>query len=45
VNFVDPNAVKTPVLVTDVALAGMPVYEKFLKAWKTRIEDLKAMKK
>lgn len=45
INFVDPSAVKTPALVTDVALAGMPPYEKFLKAWKARIEDIKMMKK
>ena len=43
VNFVDPAAVKSPILVTDVALAGTPMYEKFVKAWKAHIEDIKAM--
>jgi hypothetical protein len=44
INFVDPTAVKSAVLVTDVALFGMPVYEKFVKAWKARLEELKMKK-
>ena len=44
INFVDPSAVKSPVLVTDVALMGMPVYEKFVKGWKARLEELKMKK-
>ena len=43
VNFVDPSVVRMPALVTDVALAGTPMYEKFLKAWKAHIEEIKAM--
>ena len=43
VSFVDPSVVKTPALVVDVALVGTPVYEKFLKAWKTHIEEIKAL--
>jgi len=42
-NYVDPNAVKTQTLLTDVALIGTPPYDKFLKAWKARIEEIKAM--
>ncbi|MFO0803739.1 MAG: hypothetical protein U0791_11555 [Gemmataceae bacterium] len=45
VNFVDPGAVKTPAMVPDVALLGTPAYEKSVKAWKTRIDDIKLMKK
>ena len=41
VTIVDPNAPKTPGMVTDVALAGTLVYEKFLKAWKAHIEEIK----
>ena len=42
-NFVDPSVVRMPALVTDVAQAGTPPYEKFLKAWKAHIEEIKAM--
>jgi hypothetical protein len=44
VNFVDPGAVKTPALLADVAFAGTPQYEKFLKAWKSRLEEIKMKK-
>jgi hypothetical protein len=42
VNFVDPKAADPKaMLVTDVALLGTPVYDKFLKAWKAHIEEIK----
>jgi outer membrane biosynthesis protein TonB len=44
VNFVDQSSVRTPALITDVAQAGTPAYEKFVKAWKTRVEELKMKK-
>lgn len=45
INFVDPAAARTPGLTIDVAQMGTPPYDKFLKAWKARIDDLKAAPK
>lgn len=42
VNYVDPTAPSTPALITDVAQNNAPTYERFLKAWRTRIEEVKA---
>jgi hypothetical protein len=39
-NFVDPEARKTPGLVTDVAITG-PAHEKYVKAWRARIDEIK----
>lgn len=44
VNFVDPKAADPKSgLVTDVAFLGMPPYDKFLKAWKVRADEIKTM--
>jgi hypothetical protein len=40
INFVDPTAVETPGLVTDVAVTG-PGYDRYVKAWKARVEEVK----
>ncbi|MBX9580854.1 MAG: hypothetical protein K2X87_11150, partial [Gemmataceae bacterium] len=37
VSFVDPAAVGEPGLVTDVAVATGPAYDKFVKAWAARV--------
>jgi hypothetical protein len=42
VSFVDPKAADPKsMLVIDVALAGTPMYEKFLKAWRAHIDEIK----
>ncbi|MBY0513200.1 MAG: hypothetical protein K2P78_04725, partial [Gemmataceae bacterium] len=44
-NFVDPSAAAVPALFTDVALdAQENGYEKFVAAWKARIEEVKKQK-
>jgi len=40
-NYVDPTAVKSNALTIDVAQNNTPQYERFLKAWRTRIEEIK----
>jgi hypothetical protein len=42
VNFVDPAAARTPGMVVDVAANTAPGYDKFVKAWKARVEEVKA---
>lgn len=42
VNFVDPMAAaQTPGLVTDVAIPSGAAYEKFVRAWKARVDEVK----
>ena len=40
INFVDPEARRTAGMVTDVAAPG-PTYDKYAKAWRARIEEVK----
>ncbi|MDB5307975.1 MAG: hypothetical protein JWO38_2177 [Gemmataceae bacterium] len=41
INFVDQTAPRTPGMVADVAVATGPGYEKFVKAWRVRVEEIK----
>src|SRR5205823_1524853 len=42
INFVDQKAADPKLgLVIDVAAFGMPVYDKFVKAWKAHMEEIK----